>query len=93
MAITPSSPIPRTPVARWEIDGFGIRINAHTVVLVYFGYDANNIKIAEKRFDLSDTSSPTFAAFIAACPAGPTLRRQIEQFGASLDSELSGSVD
>ena len=93
MAITPSQPISRTPVARWEIDGFGARIGAHTVVLVYFGYDANNVKVAEKRFELSDDTTPNFAAFVAACPAAPNLRRQIEQFGATLNSDLSGAVD
>lgn len=93
MSITPSQPIPRTPVARWEIDGFGARVGAHSVVLVYFGYDANGVKIAEKRFELNDDTTPSFATFIAACPAGPNFKRQIEQFGATLHADLSGTVD
>lgn len=92
MSITPSQPIPRTSVTRWETD-FSARIGARMVVLIYTGYDATGNKIAERRFDLTDDSTPSFAQFVAACPAGPAFKRQVEQFGATLHSDLGGTVD
>jgi len=93
MAITPPQPIPRPAIASWELDALGARLGARTVVLVYFGYDVQGKKVAEKRFEVTDNSPHTFAELVAACPAGINFKRQLEQFGVTLDAELSGSVD
>lgn len=92
MSIIPDSPIPRTAIARWEIDAFSARIDARTVVLVYVGYDSDGNRVATLRFELSDSTTPNFAAFVAACPAAPTFKRQIEAFGAQLAALLAGTV-
>lgn len=92
MSITPPSPIPRSAVALWELDAIGVRLKDRTVVLIYGGYDAQDRRVAEKRFDLSDTSTPTLATYLAACPAGMNFKRQSEQFGVTLDPELAGDV-
>jgi hypothetical protein len=92
MSITPPSPIPRSAIARWELDGFSARVGARTVVLVFIGYDVQDKPVATRRFDVTDDTAITFANLNAACPAGGTFKRQIEEFAPTLAAELSGNV-
>jgi len=92
MTITPGSPKPRTSVANWKLDAAALRIYDRRVTLIYGGYDAGGLRVDEHRFDITDDTTPTLATFIAACPAGPTFKQQVETFGATLHADLAGAV-
>lgn len=93
MSISPTTPISRPPVASWELDAIGIRVRERIVALLYGGYAADGTRLTERRFDLNDDSTPTFAEFVTACPAGPNFKRQAEAFGATLHPDLAGTVN
>ncbi len=92
MTIIPSQPKPRTSVANWKLDAAALRIYDRHVTLIYGGYDSVGARVDEHRFDIADDTTPTLAAFIAACPAGPTFKQQIETFGATLHPDLVGTI-
>lgn len=92
MSITPTSPIKRSDIVEWELDAIELRLKRRAVVLVYGGYDAENKRVDEHRFNLSSQSVPTVTEFIAACPAGPNFKRQAEAFGANLHPDLVGTA-
>lgn len=90
--ITPSQPIARTPIARWETDSIGLQIGRRVVILIFGGYDSNNNRVAERRFEVTDATTPSVSDFLAAVPTAPTLKRQCESFGATISAELAGTV-
>lgn len=90
--ITPAIPLSRPSVATWKLDAAGLRIYERRVVLIYGGYDASDKRITERRFEITDTTTPNLQTFIAACPAGPTFKKQAETFGATLAADLAGDV-
>lgn len=93
MSITPSQPQPRAAVQTWKLDAISLRIYDRRVALIYGAYDGSGNRIDERRFIIDDNSTPSLAAFLAACPAAPNLKQQSETFGATLDpDDLTGTV-
>ena len=96
MTITFSVPITQTALAVRRLVNFGANIITHTIVCDFqTGYlDVGGAFVPVGpmiRSTFTDDTTPSFNAFIAACPAAGALRRQIEQYEVTLDR--AGSVD
>jgi len=95
MTITYTTPISPADLTIKRLIGFVARPVARHVICMYeIGYlDGNGdfVKVTESRREFTDDITPSFADFVAACPAAANLRRQVETYETTLDRP--GTVD
>lgn len=92
MSITLTVPISNASSITAKADGLGVRAYDQTAVIVVGLYDGSGKRIGERRFEVGASTTPSWANFLAACPAGVTFRNQIEAFVQTIDSALTGGV-
>lgn len=93
--ITLDAPVTRPAVSRRRLRDFSADVPHRLVTVVledgYIDGSGNFVRVGVVRRTFSDETVPSFADFIAACPAAGNLRRQVETYETTLD--LPGTVD
>lgn len=95
MPITFTTPIATADLTVRRLVHFGANVTTRTIICDFEtgALDAGGafMKVEEHRRTFTDETTPSFADFIAACPAAGNLRRQTEQYETTLDR--AGTVD
>ena len=94
MSITYDSPVARLALTTKRLMRFAADPVARRIICLFeigIIVDGRFVKVEESRREFTDETTPSFADFVAACPAAAPLRRQAEQYEVTLDAP--GTVD
>lgn len=95
MSITYTTPIQTPDLTVKRLVRFAASVIERRIVCMFeIGYldgGGRFVKVGESRREFADDTVPSFADFLAACPAAANLRRQAEQYEVTLDAP--GTVD
>lgn len=93
--ITYTNPVPTPDITRKRLVRFAADPVARSVTTLWeIGYASPGgafIKVEEFRRVFTDFTVPSFADFVAACPAAAPLRKQVEEYEITLS--VPGTAD
>lgn len=95
MTITYTAPVPQNALTTKKLTGFSSSLSEKKILCIFeVGYLNGGgafVKVKEERRTFTPETTPDFNSFIANCPAGGQLRRQVEIYETTLDKP--GTVD